>query len=137
MAPVVHRVQLAAPHCIYRLEQVARHLAGAKAADDVGDIRIRLLSDLREILGQEQGDKIPTVRLIELLTAIESAPWNEFCHGAALDSRALGNLLRAFGISPQNIRVGHAVVKGYLLDGFKDAFERYLPTTSATPLQGE
>ena len=35
-------------------------------------------------------------------------------------------------------RTGQAggVVKGYLLDSFKDAFDRYLPPLSATPLQG-
>jgi hypothetical protein len=127
--------KLGAPHRVTDLEGTARHLAGRKASDEPADVGVRLLSDVREIFNQGSRERIQTAVLLKELNRISDAPWEDYCFGKALNSRALGKLLHPFGIWPQNIRVP-AVVKGYTLDSFRDAFERYLPSESATPLQG-
>ena len=52
---------------------------------------------------------------------------------------ALAAKLADFGIKSKDVRQGFEVKKGYQLEQFTDAFERYLsadtPVTSATPLQ--
>ncbi|MBT3904663.1 MAG: DUF3631 domain-containing protein [Rhodospirillaceae bacterium] len=43
--------------------------------------------------------------------------------------------MKPFGIRPGNIKMdGGLVPKGYRKEAFKDAFTRYLPSPSATPL---
>jgi hypothetical protein len=64
------------------------------------------------------------------------APWPTYWHGRELNARGLGRLLNPFGIQPQNISTQTSVLKGYVWESFKDAWERYLPPESATPLQG-
>lgn len=127
--------KLSAPHRVTDLKGIARRLAGDKASDEPADIGVRLLSDVSVIFAQGSRERIPTAVLLNELNKIGGAPWQDYCLGKPLHSRALGKLLRPFGISPQNIRVP-AVVKGYTLDSFHDAFDRYLPSVSATPLQG-
>jgi hypothetical protein len=127
---------IAAPRQLGGLETVARRLASSKAADDPADFGIRLLADVREIFTSRSVDRIPTSSLLIDLNAIEEAPWQEYCRGRELTSRVLARLLHPFGVRPQNLREGQTVAKGYLLDSFKDAFARYLPPASATPLQG-
>jgi hypothetical protein len=79
-------------------------LAGAKTADEPADIGIRLLADVRDILAKTPPERnISTARLLNELTALEGAPWEDFCRGKPLNSRALGRLLHSFGIGPQNI----------------------------------
>jgi hypothetical protein len=49
-----------------------------------------------------------------------------------MKQRQLANFLRTFDIHPKTIRFSKTdTAKGYLLDDFRDAFIRYLPTESA------
>jgi hypothetical protein len=41
----------------------------------------------------------------------------------------LAQQLRRFDICPRVIRVGEETARGYLLDDFREAFSRYLPST--------
>ena len=114
--------KLSAPHRVTDLKGIARRLAGDKASDEPADIGVRLLSDVSVIFAQGSRERIPTAVLLNELNKIGGAPWQDYCLGKPLDSRALGKLLRPFGISPQNIRVP-TVVKGYTLDSFRDGFD--------------
>jgi len=129
--------ELAAPHRLAELETIARKLAHEKAADESGDMGIRLLADVRDIFTRSSTGRVHTQSLLSDLNHIEEAPWQEYCGGKALNARALARLLHPFGVWPQDIRIGPAVAKGYMLESFKDAFARYLPPASATPLQGQ
>ena len=41
--------------------------------------------------------------------------------------RQVAKRLREYNIQSVNIRYGHQVVKGYRLEDFQEAFDRYLP----------
>jgi len=127
---------IAAPHRLPELETVARKLAGIKAADEPTDLGIKLLGDVREVFQQKGTDRSATSDLLAELNQMAEAPWPTYWHGRELNARGLGRLLHPFGIQPQNMRTQSSVLKGYLRDSFKDAWERYLPAVSATPLQG-
>ncbi len=47
-----------------------------------------------------------------------------------------GGFCNRLGFKSRNLRIGTTVVKGYTRDSFKDAWDRYLPPLSATPLHG-
>jgi hypothetical protein len=113
---------------------VAASMAGTPS------LGVRLLSDVRQAIGE--ADAISTGVLLGALHKIEDAPWAEL-RGKPLDNRGLARRLKQYDITPTNIRVGDAVVKGYRRADFTDAFARYLSplgsppyvaATSATPL---
>jgi hypothetical protein len=127
--------RIAAPTRLSDLEAVARRLASVKAGDEPQDNSTRLLSDVRDLFAEKSCDRFSTSGLLFLLNGIEGAPWEDYLYGKPLNAHALAKLLHPFGIRSQNIRIPAGVVKGYLLEVFKDAFDRYLPAPSATPLQ--
>ena len=125
--PLFSVCRVAAPHRYEELEKTARKLAGHKNSDEAGDHGIRLLSDIRAIFSKLGQECIQTFELLCQLNAIDDAPWSEYRRGKALNAPALATLLRPFGVQPSNHRFGDLVRKGYLMDDFTEAFERYLP----------
>lgn len=115
--------------------EVARVAAVALVADSKGgvpSIGIQLLSDIREVFGDD--DHQPTATLLEKLHALEESPWCDM-RGKPLDARGLSSRLRAYNIKPVNVRVGAATPKGYRREDMHDAWLRYLgppPHASAT-----
>jgi hypothetical protein len=88
----------------------------------------RLLSDIRDIIQLKQYDKyISTDSLLSELFKIQEAPWKDLGYGRQLEARGLAKRLSPYGIRPKKIRVGESTPKGYDVDGFRDAFKRYLP----------
>lgn len=125
---------------------------GAQAADD--SIGAQLLSDIRQIFKTKDTDRLPSAELATALAEIETSPWGEWKNGKPITFSGVASLLKAFGISPHNIRVESSVLRGYETNDFGDAWARYLdlgdgpedsladtytgppPSTSnATPLQ--
>lgn len=114
----------------------ARAAAAALTRADAGQTHgIALLADVREIFVDENVDRMASAELAAKLAALEDRPWPEWVRSKAITPRQVARLLAPFGIAPANIRNGTAVVKGYQLQAFADAFKRYLPDLSATPLQ--
>lgn len=122
-------------------------LAGERNEEDESD-GVQLLADIRrvlEILVRKDGT-IRTERLLEELRALPESRWKRFGpRREEVDALDLARLLRPYGIRPKQIRDGEAVVRGYLVPAFTDAFERYLSepphseeaATAATPLQSD
>ena len=95
---------------------------------DAQGVGTTLLADIATIFGKEKTDKLPSAKLADLLGAIEGRPWAEWGRQRKpISSNQLANLLRPFGISPQVIRIGDETPRGYLLEQFQEAFDRYLP----------
>jgi len=71
--------------------------------------------------------------LAKKLAAIEGRQWAEFGKPPKeISPNKLARLLRRFNIAPATIRTGPGeddTAKGYRLDDFTDAFERFLPKT--------
>jgi putative DNA primase/helicase len=87
-----------------------------------------LLRDIKAAFEKAKTERFPTALLINQLCADDEAPWGTFSKGRSITPTELARLLRAFDISSENMRLtGGAVVKGYKLAQFEDAFSRYVP----------
>ena len=89
---------------------------------------VRLLHDIREVLGDRTGS-IPSTELVSALVGMEESPWGDL-KGRPLDARRLSRLLRPYGIRSGTIRAGTATSKGYYSEAFADAWQRYCACTT-------
>ncbi|MEV0570647.1 DUF3631 domain-containing protein [Dactylosporangium sp. NPDC050588] len=94
----------------------------------------RLLADMRTLYAGR--DRMPTVELLDALTALEEAPWADL-GGKPLDARRLSRELGRYGVGPSPIRDADGrPTKGYTTYpttgnvGLTDAWDRYLPAMS-------
>jgi len=116
--------------------QAARNAADAAAADDdESEATIMLLRDIQgvfelisfEKIGGKPIKRIKTKDLLDKLAADDSRPWATFRRGSRMTATQLAEHLEPYGIRPANDKwPGGAVLKGYRLDQFEDAFSRYL-----------
>lgn len=97
---------------------------------------IRLLSDMRTVLGTEE--QAPTIAILDKLHKLDEAPWADI-RGKPLNDRGLAVRLRPYGIKPRVIRVGSTTPRGYRREDFVDAWTRYLqplpPESAKQPQQ--
>ncbi|WP_054910478.1 DUF3631 domain-containing protein [Pseudomonas sp. NBRC 111135] len=102
-------------------------------------IGAELLADVKAVFDDKKASKIFSADLLQALVADEEAPWATWNKGKPISPRQLANRLADFGIKSGTVRQGFDTKKGYSLDQFRDAFDRYLssvaPSTSVTPSQ--
>jgi len=109
-----------------RVRIAAEKLVEADAeADDVG---VRLLENIYSLF--EDTTVLYSATLVERLLELEDGGWSDWNYGRGLNQRGLAKLLRPFEIKPDSVRAGdgHATKKGYRLEWFHDAWDRYCPT---------
>lgn len=122
-------------------------LAGERTEEDESD-GVQLLADVRRVLALlvRTDGTIRTDKLLEELRALPESRWKKFGpRREEIDALDLARLVRPYGIRPTRIRDGDAVVRGYMVSAFADAFDRYLSeppqsegsATPATPLQSD
>ena len=105
------------------------------AAEDEA-VRVMLLGDIKALLADPKADRIASADLAEALAKMEERPWPEWHHGKPITPKQIASLLSAFEVKPKLLRIGAGEpVRGYELSMFDDAFARYLPISSVTPLQ--
>jgi hypothetical protein len=95
----------------------------AESQSTSASLGVRLLQDLKEIFGNEA--HTPTYVIVSKLIDIEEAPWGSL-RGKEIDPRTLARLLKPYGITPRDVRIGPKVVKGYYREDLWDAWQRYL-----------
>lgn len=100
---------------------------------DRPSVNVQLLEDIRHLFHILRADRISSNDLCSHLAAIEDRPWGELKRGKAITPNQLARRLKAFDVEPKGIRVGDKTPKGYELASFQDAFDRYLPSQTATP----
>ncbi|MEW2566605.1 DUF3631 domain-containing protein [Streptomyces sp. NPDC047070] len=113
-------------------------LVTASKTNDKGSLGIRLLADLRDhvMVGI---DRLPTVAILDRLNALDDAPWADL-NGKPLDNRRLSRMLAEYmtadtePIASRNIKTAGSVLKGYYATDLHDAWGRYLPPPSESPL---
>ena len=91
-----------------------------------------LLGDLRDLFAAEATDRLTTSTIVERLNQMEERPWCDERHGHGVHASWLSRKLRPFAVYPGTIRTGVGpgeTAKGYLLEHFQEAFDRYLPDT--------
>ena len=104
------------------LRRCAIALTASKAADDEdSQTDLKLLVDIRAVWPEEAAH-VSSTTLVETLRGLQESPWQEF----ELNVRRLAHRLRPFDIQTRSVRIGGAIVRGYLLSEFKPAFDRYL-----------
>ena len=111
-------------------KRASEAFAKLTSTDDVDaqGIGTTLLADIAAIFAAEGTDRLSSAKLTESLAAIEGRPWAELGkHRKPISTNQLATQLRRFGISPDGIRIGGETPRGYLLDWFQEAFDRYLP----------
>lgn len=97
------------------------------------NLGIQLLTDLRKIFTSRGTDRLFTDTIVADLLNIEGSPWRSL-YGKPLDamefSRRVKKYLPAGDLSTsKKIRIGDAVLQGYKVEHFADAWMRYLPPT--------
>ena len=110
-----------------RARKAAKALVG-EAKDREPSLGIRLLADLKAIFGD--ADQMTTEAVLRALNGMAEAPWNDL-KGKPLNERGLAHRLRQYGIKPKVIRVGEATPRGYTRESLHDAWQSYLPPSSA------
>ena len=95
----------------------------AEAQDRTPSLGVRLLADLRNVFGS--CERLATDEIILALQKIEEAPWSDL-RGKPLDARALARMLRPYGVTSKDLRMGGRVVKGYEAADLADPWARYL-----------
>ena len=70
--------------------------------------------------------RIHSATLVGALNAREGRPWGEMCNGKGISQHTLARLLAPYNIRPRQIWIPDTNRQGYLLENFRDAFERYL-----------
>ncbi len=114
-----------------RARRAAEALTASTTAGQAAGIM--LLADIRDVIGSR--DRITSSELAATLGSMEDRPWPEWKAGRSITVRQIARLLEPFGIKPGVIRTATGTPRGYLADQFADAFNRYLPSQSATPQQ--
>ncbi|TLQ44543.1 DUF3631 domain-containing protein [Streptomyces marianii] len=89
----------------------------------------RILADIRRVfVAQREVDSLSTDELLHHLRQDPESPWAEWGR-SGLTARALGGMLRDFGIKSGNVRLADGTQrKGYMRNKFLDAWRRYCPT---------
>jgi hypothetical protein len=95
---------------------------------------IMLLEDIQRIFADRAVDRLLSAEMVDALSKMEDRPWPEWHRGKPITPRQIAKLLGPFGVTPKTVRT-NGTAKGYKLDDFKDAFERYLTVRSVTPSQ--
>jgi putative DNA primase/helicase len=110
-------------------------LSGPREATDasVGEM---LLGDIQQIFEAQAADRLSSEAVCTALEHMEDRPWAEWRQGKPLSKVQLANRLKGFGVRPATIRLDDdRTAKGYRLEQFQEAFDRYLGPQGVTPSQ--
>ncbi len=89
---------------------------------------VLLLGDLRQFFSVRSLEKARTEDILVWLHSQDERSWSAWNKGRALTAQGLSRLLKPYKIRPKSVRFSGAVLRGYELGQFADAFERYLPS---------
>jgi hypothetical protein len=104
--------------------EAAKAISGAES--EPASIGVELLTDIKLVF-ERKADRISSAELIDALCADQERPWATFHHGKNMTPRQLANRLRGFGIVSSAVRLDDGGnLKGYKLEQFAEAFQRYL-----------
>ena len=133
--PLLAIADLIGGACPETARLAAKALAESEQDEDNASIGVTLLADIKDIFEARKASRISTEDLLCDLHAMEERAWPEWNRGKAITSRQIARHLKPFGVTPRTLRMGYKTQKGYELEQFKDAFERYLTNLSVTALQ--
>ncbi len=100
---------------------------GAEESDEERSLDIRLLTDIRRIFAEKDVQFLASRELVDALKQTADSPWDDLVY----TSSKLAYRLGLFAVKP-----GHnteKTVRGYRLESFHDAFERYIRPEASGP----
>ncbi|OBF95112.1 hypothetical protein A5790_01850 [Mycobacterium sp. 852002-51152_SCH6134967] len=100
---------------------------GARDADESRSLDIRLLTDIRRIFAGKDVPFLPSVELVGALTDLTDSPWKDL----GFNANKLAHYLEPFGVKPSHNTEKSR--RGYRLESFHDAFERYTRPQASNP----
>jgi putative DNA primase/helicase len=110
----------------HQARQAALAFSGQEAMEN-DSIKVELLSDIQMLYARDAVDRFASSDLCNHLVLLEERPWGSWKHGKPMTPTQLARLLKPFGVSSRTVRFeGQGLSKGYLVEYFADAFERYL-----------
>jgi hypothetical protein len=119
--PLLAIAEVAGEVWVRRAQRAATKLSGWHARTEGESLGVRLLRDIRMVLGQSR--RLSTKELLDSLWRLEEAPWA----GRELNAEGLARMLRPYGIRSRQWREHEQRQRGYLAADFEDAWMRYLP----------
>ena len=120
--------ELAGADCAERARKAATAMEGVQ---DVADIEIELLRDIKAVFDADDSAEISTKALITALSDEEERPWATYAKGNTITNRQLAKMLRKYRIVPEDVRPNGVHGKGYKRVRFEDVWARYLPQPSS------
>lgn len=85
-----------------RARAAAQRLSGSRAeAEDSEDLAVQLLSDVRLVFADGDGERLTSKALTAALAALEGRPWSEICRGRPITDRLVARLLGRFRCEAQ------------------------------------
>jgi hypothetical protein len=133
--PLLAIAEIAGGTCV-EAAGVAAIALSAAVGEDGKALNVRLLSAIRDVLDRHRGDRISSDELVEELNKQEGQPWADASDGRSLTRASLAAMLRPFEVFPKTLRIEGSPLRGYKLEWFADAFERYLPAREESGSQG-
>ncbi|WP_337288620.1 DUF3631 domain-containing protein [Candidatus Methylomirabilis sp.] len=118
-----------------RARQAALTLSGGERDPEADGAGVALIGDCVSIFNDRGVDRLSTTDLIGELVKIEGRPWPEWSKGRPISPRALGRLLKPFGIVSKVLRIGESTPHGYERQTFDDPYFRYFQ--GSNPQQGQ
>lgn len=113
-----------------RARRAAVVLSGSGDAEDRRSVAEQLLADVQSLFAAEKVQRLTTAELLSKLRSLDGSRW---ATGKPLSAYELGGLLNRFSVRSRSLRVGDSVLKGYVLEDLRDAFDRYLPAAGDMP----
>jgi Protein of unknown function (DUF3631) len=102
-------------------------VAGADAADEDDSLSIKLLVNIKQVFTAKKVSFLPSADLVAELRRLEESPWGEF----EFNPSKLAHWLKNFGVKPGRDTTG--TTRGYRLEDFTDAFQRYTRQNPSEP----
>jgi putative DNA primase/helicase len=103
---------------------------------------VLLLGDIRVVWADRQtrrgkhADRMSSTDLAEALANLPDRPWANWARGKGITPNSVARRLRFFGIVPNTIKLSDGKQpNGYKRSQFDDAFARYLPLPTGSPVQ--
>ncbi|WP_039566080.1 DUF3631 domain-containing protein, partial [Ralstonia solanacearum] len=106
-------------------------------AEQGQSIGAELLADIQEVLEAKGVQRIFSADLLAALCEDEEKPWATWNHGKRMSPRQLSKKLDGYGVKSAQVRIGYESKKGFRVEQFRDAFDRYLSSSPDTPVFGE
>jgi len=116
-----------------KAREAAIAITNASSEADSEAESITLLSDLRDIFDSNPNTEwLSSKDIAARLTLMEERPWPEYKYRQPITPRQIAGILKPFGISPVQKRLGRVNHRGYFRSSFDDAFSRYLDPKDST-----